>query len=95
MSRGRTPTPFTRKLGGRVRALRKQHGWTMHDLAERCGLNHTYVAQVERGERNPSAWTIVMLAAGLGVSPGVLLQDLADAAHKGAPLNERLNAETH
>ena len=77
MSRKRTPTPFTRGLGGRVRTLRGQRGWTMGDLADHSGLNKTYVGQIERGERNPSAWTVVVLAAGLGVSPDLLLQGLA------------------
>ena len=70
------PTPFTKGLGGRVRALRGQRGWTKRDLADHSGLNTTSVGPIERGERNPSAWTVVVLAAGLGVTPDLLLQGL-------------------
>jgi transcriptional regulator with XRE-family HTH domain len=72
----------------------------MGDLADHSGLNKTYVGQIERGERNPSAWSVVVLADGLGVTPDdLLLPDLAEnQADEGVvrqpPRREGVTAET-
>ncbi len=41
-------------LGGRIRKLRKQRGWTQIELAEKVGLDRSFIADVERGKRNIS-----------------------------------------
>jgi transcriptional regulator with XRE-family HTH domain len=64
-------------FGRRVRAVRQAHGWTLEELAERCGLHWTYVGQVERGKRNVTLRNIVKLAEALGVEPGELLDGLS------------------
>jgi transcriptional regulator with XRE-family HTH domain len=58
--------PAAKRFGRRVRELRNQHGWSQEQLAERADLNRTYVADIERGVRNPSLGTIERLARGLG-----------------------------
>lgn len=57
-----------RHLGARVRVLRLEHAMTQEALAEASGLHVSYVAQVERGERNPSLKSILQLATGLKVT---------------------------
>jgi transcriptional regulator with XRE-family HTH domain len=73
-----TTTAAVRKaFGQRVRALRKQRGYSQEALAERADLHFTYVSSVERGERNISLVNIVRLARGLKVSPASLFQDIS------------------
>lgn len=57
------------KFGGRIRYLRLKINLSQEDLADRSGLDRTYIGGIERGERNPSLKNIIRLAASLGVSP--------------------------
>ena len=62
-------------FGDRLRSLRAEKGLSQEQLADRSGLNRTYVGSVERGERNVSLLNIYKLAAALGVVPSSLLDD--------------------
>lgn len=39
-------------LGKRIRERRKSFGWTQEELADRAGIDRSYVGGVERGDRN-------------------------------------------
>lgn len=72
-----TPSPRPNIVfGQRLRAVRKERGWTLRFLAARAGVHWTYLGQVERGERNVSLLTILRLAKALSIDPGVLLKGL-------------------
>jgi transcriptional regulator with XRE-family HTH domain len=51
-----------------MRELRAECGISQERLAERAGLDRTYVSGIERGERNPSLTNILKLAEALGVT---------------------------
>lgn len=34
--------------------LRKKHGWTQKELAEKLGITSTHYSRIETGESNPS-----------------------------------------
>lgn len=61
-------------FGQRVRELRLSRGWSQDELAERSGIDRTYVSGVERGVRNPTLGVIATIAAGFSVSIGVLFE---------------------
>lgn len=61
------------RIGRNVRQLRKDRGWSQEDYADRAGIHRTYVSDIERGERNPTATVIEKLAKPFGVKPGELL----------------------
>lgn len=63
-----------RAFGLRLRAIRKQKGFSQEGLALACGLDRTYVGGVERGERNISLINIHRIAAALGVPANELLK---------------------
>lgn len=63
-------------FGQRLRSLRSEAGLTQEALAEAAGLHWTYIGQVERGERNLTLRSILALARGLQVKPGLLLDDM-------------------
>lgn len=65
-----------RELGRRVRLARKKAGYTQETLGEKASLHRTFVGQLERGEKNPTAWTLIRVAWGLGVDPGTLIEGL-------------------
>ena len=38
------------RLGTRIRDLRKAQGWTQFEMAERTGIDRSYLAEVETGK---------------------------------------------
>jgi transcriptional regulator with XRE-family HTH domain len=68
--------PAAEEFGTRVRTRRLKLRLTQEGLAERCGLDWTYVGQVERGQRNLTLRNILRLAKALEVNPAVLVKDL-------------------
>lgn len=64
------------ELGRRIRELRRRRGWTQVELAEYAGISSSYLAEVERGGRNPSLETILGLAAALDASSGYLVDGM-------------------
>jgi transcriptional regulator with XRE-family HTH domain len=62
-------------FGAAVQKLRYNLGISQEELAERADLHRTYIADVERGVRNPTLLTIKKLAKGLGISAADLLSE--------------------
>ena len=63
-------------LGGRIRKLRQKRGWTQVEMAERVGIDRSFLADVERGKRNISILNLELIAKGLRVSLAQLLSKL-------------------
>lgn len=38
------------RVGRRIRELRKEKGWTQFEMAERSGIDRSYLAEVETGK---------------------------------------------
>jgi transcriptional regulator with XRE-family HTH domain len=55
---------FLLELGHRIRKLRQQHGWTQVEMAEKTGLDRSFLADVERGKRNISIRNLYFVARG-------------------------------
>jgi len=60
------------KFGQAVSSRRHALGLSQEELANRTGLHRTYIADIERGERNIGLRNIIRLAEGLRVSPAQL-----------------------
>jgi XRE family aerobic/anaerobic benzoate catabolism transcriptional regulator len=65
------------RLGDRVRALRRERGWTQSELARRAHLSPRFVAQLESGRGNISLLRLDALAQVLGVKLGALVDGAA------------------
>lgn len=48
--------------------MRDIRGWTQAELAERAGVDRSFLADVERGKRNISILNLSLIAEALGVS---------------------------
>ena len=64
----RAPSETRKIFGERVRTERHEQKLTLEDLAEKSSMNWSYIAQIERGERNISIDNMTAIADGLGVS---------------------------
>lgn len=62
-----------KRLGRNVRRLRLDKGLSQEDYAFEAGIHRTYVSDIERGTRNPTATVIEKLAKPFGIAPGRLL----------------------
>lgn len=52
------------RFGARVRYLRNKRGWTQAEMADRLGIDRSYLADLERGKRNVSLFNIEIIAQG-------------------------------
>ena len=60
------------KLGLNVRKRREARELTQENLAERAGLDATYISGIERGLRNPGVKNVAKLAKALGLTTAEL-----------------------
>ena len=62
-----------KKIGSRVRQLRKEQHLSQLELAEMASLSWQYIGNVERGESAATVDALERLIAALGCTPGQLL----------------------
>ena len=61
------------QTGLRVRVLRTAQQLTQNQLADRAGLDRTYVSRLEHGQHNLTVLTLARLATALNINPEELL----------------------
>lgn len=77
-------------FGITLKQFRKQKSWSQEELADRSGLDRTYISLLERGHRNPTLSTLFSLANCLGYQPNQFVKKieiLLESRH-GSDLNE-------
>ena len=62
-------------LGRRLRKLRQTTGLSQEKFAARAGLDRTYYAGIERGERNPSVKQLAKIAHALDMRVAALFEN--------------------
>jgi transcriptional regulator with XRE-family HTH domain len=67
-------SPTVKRVGTRIRRLRKAKAMSQAALAQRAGLTRVYVTRLEAGRQDPSLTTINALAKALGVTVAALLE---------------------
>lgn len=60
-------------FGNRVENLRREKKLSQEELAFECGINRTYIGEIERGEKTPSLITIVKISDGFKISKSELM----------------------
>lgn len=66
-------------LGLRIRLRRKELGWTQEELAERSGIDRSYIGGVERGERNLTFLMLCQVCSALGCDVAAISYSLPGA----------------
>ena len=79
-------------LGEKIREIRTKKGYSLRKLSKKIGsASHSYISEIERGEKNPSLNMLSDIAQALGVSTAYLL-DVYDKEKTGSEkfkINER------
>jgi transcriptional regulator with XRE-family HTH domain len=64
------------KLGDYIKLKREEKDLSLRDLSEISGISHSYIAKIERNDKNihPTVETLTRLAEGLNISLNLLLE---------------------
>lgn len=68
-----------RAIGETLRGLRTERGLTLKEVAEGAHVSISYLAEIERGEKDPSSRVLQSIAGGLGMEVSELLVCIASA----------------
>ncbi len=63
------------RIGQKLHRLRTQRGLTIRELAIMLGISYSYIAQIETGQKTPSANLILKMANFFNVSIDQLMRD--------------------
>ena len=63
------------RVASRIRALRRQQGITVRELADRCGMERPNLSRIESGRTNPTLRTLCTICFALEVGLTDLLQE--------------------
>ncbi|MGF0470169.1 helix-turn-helix domain-containing protein [Lysinibacillus fusiformis] len=61
-------------VGSNIKEMRKMKKLTQEELAEKCGLQTSYLAGVERGDRNITIQTLEKIIEGLEETPSIIFK---------------------
>ena len=68
-----TMTDYKKRIGKRIRHIRKNNMITQEQLAEMIGVSVPYVSSIENGKTNASADVIIRLSKALHTSADIIL----------------------
>lgn len=69
---------FKHLLGNRLREKRNQKGLTIETVAEHADTGTDHLGRIERGVRQPSAYTFAKLCNYLGLDPNVIQEIMTE-----------------
>jgi transcriptional regulator with XRE-family HTH domain len=76
-------------FGEKLRAERERANLSQEHLAEIANIHRTHVGALEQGQRDPHLTMLLILADGLQVTPGVLLEGLFVPQERKAPTHTK------
>jgi transcriptional regulator with XRE-family HTH domain len=72
-------------IGETLRSIRTERGLTLRQVSQGAHVSISYLAEIERGEKDPSSRVLESIAEGLGVGTGDLLLRIASALGPESP----------
>ncbi|MBI4480146.1 MAG: helix-turn-helix transcriptional regulator [Acidobacteria bacterium] len=67
---------ITQRFGVRLRTLRVKRGWTQLEMAEKLGIDRSYISDMERGKKNVCLPTLEIIAKALGLTISQVVRGL-------------------
>lgn len=64
------------EFGNRLKTLRRRAEMSQEELADRAGINRSYLSMIENGHSSPTMDVVQKLAQGLGVSLWTLISEV-------------------
>lgn len=61
-------------FGKAMKSLRTQKGYSQEQLAHSCGLDRTFISLLERGQRQPSLTSILLISESLDIAADELVR---------------------
>jgi len=61
-------SPTHKKFGDRIKELRDKHKLTQEDLADKVGVDRSYMGFLERGEKNPTLKNLIRIAKAFDIT---------------------------
>lgn len=81
-------------IGNRIREIRKKKNWTQAKLAEKSGVEPSYISHIERGVTKLSLPTLISIANALNASlDEIVYTNLYKSAHISNRIIENLIAD--
>lgn len=68
---------FLKSVGNKIRSVRIEQGLTLEEFADKTDLNLSYLAKIERGEKNVTLLTLERIINTLKIAPSSLF-DISD-----------------
>jgi len=84
MPKATRPNADAVRFGAIVQRLRTQRGWTLRKLAQRSGMNPTYLGVLEKGGNMPSLATLLELADVFNVQASDIVREVEQARRPAA-----------
>jgi len=72
----RREVEIIKRIGKNLRKLRKERDLSLRELAHIADVDHMTIFRIEKGQANPQATMIVVLAEALGVTPADLFEGI-------------------
>ena len=54
-------------LGRKIRALRKEKGWSQQELGNQADINYKFLGEIERGQQNPTVNIMIKISKALNI----------------------------
>ena len=67
-----------RQLKFHIKSIREEKGISQGQLAVMTGVSQSAISDIENNKRNPSLWTVQMIADVLGVPVDALVEERTD-----------------
>lgn len=68
MSSQRANQLLLKKLGKRIRDLRKRHNFSQYQMAKKCAMDYGSYSKIENGKRNVTLFTLQRITKVLKIS---------------------------
>ena len=65
------------RFGIRLKKLRTERGWSQIHMAEKLGIDRSYLSELESGKIEPCLRNLELIADGFGITVDVLLRGIA------------------